>query len=74
MNPKVECVICAINNLDSSGEISVNVCDAKSLKKEKDRSYLRFSHMTLTAEAYRSMGLMVGDRVTLEMAKISNPA
>jgi hypothetical protein len=59
MNPKMECVVCAITNLDSSGEISVGVCDAKSLGGE-NRSSLKFSHMTLSAETYRSWGLMVG--------------
>jgi hypothetical protein len=70
MNPKVECVICAINNLNGSGEIRVSVADARSLKKEESLSDLKFSHFVLTPDAYREMGLMVGDLVTLEMAKV----
>jgi hypothetical protein len=73
MNPKMECVVCAITNLDWSGEISVGVCDSKSLGGENPSS-LKFSHMTLSAETYRSMGLMVGDKVTLEMAKVPDHA
>jgi hypothetical protein len=71
--PKVECVVCAINNLGSSEDIRVDVCDERSLG-EDDRSSLKFSHMTLSAETYRRMGLMVGDRVTLEMAKVPDHA
>jgi hypothetical protein len=70
MNPKVECVICAINNLESSGEIRVSVADARPLKDGESLSDLKFSHFALSPETYRSMGLMVGDLVTLEMAKV----
>jgi hypothetical protein len=69
MNPKAVCVVCAINNLGSTREIWVDVCDERSLGDE-ERSSLKFSHMTLSEETYRSWGLMVGDRVTLEMSKV----
>jgi len=34
------------------------------------REYRGVSHIVLSADTYRGMGLMVGDRVTLEMAKV----
>jgi hypothetical protein len=72
MNPKVECVISAINNLNGSGEIRVSVADARPLKEGESLTDLKFSHFVLTPDAYRSMGLMVGDIVTLEMAKAAD--
>jgi hypothetical protein len=46
----------------------------KSFAEEEDRFTLKFSHMTISAETYRGLGLMVGDRVTLEMAKVPDHA
>jgi hypothetical protein len=78
MNPKVECVIIGVMSPEGSEEILVSVRDVRPPKNEEDdeneRSGLRFSHIRLSAEAYRSMALMVGDKVTLEMARVTDQA
>jgi hypothetical protein len=48
----------------------VSVCDAKTVAENENSYNLRFSHVTLSTDTYRSAALMVGDRVTLEMAKV----
>ena len=73
MNPKVECVIIGVASPGASGEILVSVRDSRPAKEDEDEnpgSGMRLSHILLSPEVYRAMGLMVGDRVTLEMAKV----
>jgi len=66
MNPKVECVISGVMSPEGSEEIIVSIRDERPFGNgdENDRFGLCFSHIRVSIETYRIMGLMVGDKVT----------